>query len=631
MPRTGSSPPPSGRTASWGVPTALLLAGLAFAAASALALNSMHQAVWREAENRGHEVALTLAHGIARDLARVDVTLRATAFALGRADHGEDFMEAQRLVRDHAAQASADRLVPDLVVLDAAGRMLASSGAVPDALLEALRAEAAFRADAGVATAPTPALSRPLRAAPDEPWHVALGRGFGPPGGLSAGIVAALVPLEALAMPLSRIDLGPDGLAALLRSDGVVLVREPPGRTEVGSTLRPDARLRQAIGQVGVPLVATSRFDQQQRLYSTENVPGLPLVVALMDPAEHITARWQRDALLLAGADACLLATLAAAGLLLDRERRRRAAGAAELAASVHDFTMLAEHASDMTVRVGLDGVRTYVSPGALRLLGRPPEDMVGRSVFAEAQDDADQKLRAAGARLLAGESDIEIVLHTMRHAHGHDVPVETALRLMRDGAGRPLGWVAVNRDNSARLAAEAALQQAASHDTLTGLANRRGFEDALAKAWARCTAASLPLAVLLLDLDGFKALNDAHGHPAGDAALRGVATRLRASLRRSDEVAGRLGGDEMALLLPGANTEDARAVAERLRAMIEVAARSGQLAPRAERISASIGVASAWPTATAGAAGPSALLADADAALYRAKREGRNCVRLAA
>jgi diguanylate cyclase (GGDEF)-like protein/PAS domain S-box-containing protein len=616
--------------ARWSLPAALLLAGLAFAAATGLALNSMHQSVWREAESRGREVALALANGVARDLARVDVTLRATAFGLGRADPLTDIMEVQRRVRQHAAPTSADALVPVVVVLDAAGNTLASTGLVAPELLDGLLQDAAFRTEAAGAMQ-TAAISRPLRAGPQAPWHVAVGRGFGPPEGLQGGVVAALVPLESIALPLRRIDLGPEGLAALLRRDGMVLVREPEGRTPVGQPLAPQATLRQAMAQPGVPLVAAARVDKQVRLYSTQEVPGLDLVVALMHPARHITARWQHDALLLVGADACLLATLGAAGLLLGRERRRRAASAAALAAVVQDFTLLAEHASDMIVRVGLDGVRIYVSPGARRLLGRSPEDMVGQSVFAEARDGADHKLRAATERLLAVTSELEIVLHTMRHAYGHDVPVETALRLMRDAAGRPVGWVAVNRDNSARLAAEAALRQAASHDTLTGLANRRGFEDALAKAWARCAAASLPLSVLLLDLDGFKALNDAHGHPAGDAALRGVATRLRTALRRSDEVAGRLGGDEMALLLPGANAEDAHAVAERLRAMIEVAARSGQLAPRAERLSASIGVASAWPTATAGGAGASALLAAADAALYRAKREGRNCVRLAA
>jgi hypothetical protein len=182
--------------ARWSLPAALLLAGLAFAAATGLALDSMHQSVWREAESRGREVALALANGIARDLARVDVTLRATAFGLGRADPQTDIMEVQRRARQRAAQTSADALVPVVVVLDASGNTLASTGLVAPELLDALQQDAAFRAEAAGAML-TAAISRPLRAGPQAPWHVAVGRGFGPPEGLQGGVVAALVPLEA--------------------------------------------------------------------------------------------------------------------------------------------------------------------------------------------------------------------------------------------------------------------------------------------------------------------------------------------------------------------------------------------------------------------------------------------------
>ena len=184
---------------------------------------------------------------------------------------------------------------------------------------------------------------------------------------------------------------------------------------------------------------------------------------------------------------------------------------------------------------------------------------------------------------------------------------------------GRPLQLVGVSADITARKEAELQLAHLALHDPLTGLPNRRALAEALERAIARAQRTGLPLAVLALDLDGFKAINDRHGHPAGDAALIEVAARLRRTIRRSDLVA-RLGGDEFAVIAaelngPAPVVRLARRLGAALRAPIA-------LADAVARIGVSIGVAF-YPGRRRHAGGA---LARADPALYAAKRERVGC-----
>jgi diguanylate cyclase (GGDEF)-like protein len=188
-------------------------------------------------------------------------------------------------------------------------------------------------------------------------------------------------------------------------------------------------------------------------------------------------------------------------------------------------------------------------------------------------------------------------------------------------------------RMNAASLAAHAvvALENARLHgmverqalvDGLTGLANRRAAAEALHAEAARAGRLETPLSVVLADLDGFKDVNDAHGHAVGDAVLRTFAEVLRETLRDSD-VAGRWGGEEFLLLLPGADEDGAAQLAERVR--IGLAARNVPGLPGL-RVTASFGVAE-----YAGETNTEQLVAAADSALYRAKRAGKDRVERAA
>lgn len=172
---------------------------------------------------------------------------------------------------------------------------------------------------------------------------------------------------------------------------------------------------------------------------------------------------------------------------------------------------------------------------------------------------------------------------------------------------------------------ANAQLETLSLEDELTGIANRRFFERALNDEWNRARRREQYLALILLDLDHFKDLNDRLGHQAGDECLRQLGAFLQETVRRSGEVVARYGGEEFAILLPGASATAGERVAETLRAGIErLAVSKGE---EVGCVTASCGVAAMIPTSGLNA---DDLVASADRALYAAKNSGRNCVRVA-
>ena len=168
-------------------------------------------------------------------------------------------------------------------------------------------------------------------------------------------------------------------------------------------------------------------------------------------------------------------------------------------------------------------------------------------------------------------------------------------------------------------ITAREALREQATTDTLTGVANRRMIVEALDRELERSLRVGAPCAVVFVDLDHFKRVNDTHGHAAGDAVLRATASTMRSTLRPYDLI-GRYGGEEFVVVLPGCDAAGAQAAAERLRASIAAAAVS--VGKVTLRVTCSLGIAVAGPGSARDRDG---LLAAADAALYEAKKAGRN------
>lgn len=160
--------------------------------------------------------------------------------------------------------------------------------------------------------------------------------------------------------------------------------------------------------------------------------------------------------------------------------------------------------------------------------------------------------------------------------------------------------------------------------DGLTGVANRRRFDEALLSEWRQCRRAGTPLALLMIDIDHFKRYNDHYGHPTGDACLQQVAAVLKAAMQRACDLVARYGGEEFVCLLPGCDQAPALAKAQALQAALAAQGIAHEASPTAAWVTLSIGVAVAQPQA---GGSPAALVAAADAALYSAKHRGRNCI----
>ncbi|MEU0136118.1 EAL domain-containing protein [Streptomyces sp. NPDC006296] len=295
-----------------------------------------------------------------------------------------------------------------------------------------------------------------------------------------------------------------------------------------------------------------------------------------------------------------------------------------ELAQKENHFRSLVQGSSDVIMIAEPSGVLRYVSPAAAGVYRREAEDLVGTELSSIIHPD-----------------DLGGVVHELRRFLAAPAREKPTTRIeCRFGAGtgdwlhvestvnRHQGGLLLNsRDVTERVRLQAQLQHNAEHDPLTDLPNRALFTSRVGKALGGRRAGDPGTAVLFIDLDGFKAVNDSIGHQAGDELLIQAARRLQESVRTSD-TAARLGGDEFAALIVGDGTRDQAAreyqvheIADRLRLRLSQPYRIGT---GEVRVAASIGVAFAEPSIT-----PKDLMRNADLAMYRAKAGGKDRVEL--
>jgi diguanylate cyclase (GGDEF)-like protein/PAS domain S-box-containing protein len=293
-------------------------------------------------------------------------------------------------------------------------------------------------------------------------------------------------------------------------------------------------------------------------------------------------------------------------------------------------YRVLAEHATDIVISMGLDGRLTYVSPRAKTVLGYASDDLLGVYYPELVLPDDRDALATTVKDLTMGMTEASHISR-LRRPDGRALWVETHFRSVIDSfSGKPEALTATVRDVTERKMAEQRLADErrelhglAFRDGLTGLFNRRHFDRQLALQWREEVQAGNPsvVAVMMVDVDAFKSYNDHNGHQSGDDCLRAVAQTIAASARRPTDVVARYGGEEFALILPDTGERGAMQVAERIRQSVENL-RIPHVACSTGIVTVSIGVAAQRPRKDDDGRD---LVAAADRALYAAKRHGRN------
>jgi diguanylate cyclase (GGDEF)-like protein/PAS domain S-box-containing protein len=287
--------------------------------------------------------------------------------------------------------------------------------------------------------------------------------------------------------------------------------------------------------------------------------------------------------------------------------------------AEIHlrELSSIVEQADDAIMLTTVDGTIKYINPGFERLSGWRSSEVLGKkpSLFKSGAQD-EHFYRQLWETLLAGKPFNGHVIN--RNKSGSDYHVFKSITPMFDADGKIASYVNIDKDFGIQHEVQQRLEHQAMHDSLTGVPNRSLLEDRIRQSIARHQREPSPFALLFIDLDDFKKINDWLGHDAGDEVLKHIAARLLANTRPMDTVA-RLGGDEFVVLLQGVAALDqaAQVGSKLIKAIDEPMVLQGETC----RVGASIGVslypadASDWQT----------LMSRADSAMYRAKRAGGN------
>lgn len=282
--------------------------------------------------------------------------------------------------------------------------------------------------------------------------------------------------------------------------------------------------------------------------------------------------------------------TLRVMQVVLEREGYAVSVGASggealELAGEIPDLILLDQHLPDMN---GLDVCRQLQAEGLTH-------DIPVIFLTGDVDPDLEAKCLAAGA-------------------------VDFVTKPFADGV-----LLARIRTHLALSRKTRVLERLANTDQLTGVANRRYFDQAVAQEWARTCRSGTPVSLILVDVDHFKSVNDEFGHPEGDQCLRALTRIIKPHLKRPFDLMARLGGEEFAVLLPETSAEGAFSLAEAMRADVQAAFnRRADERGSGPRVTASFGCATALPSRTLQ---PGDLIRDADEQLYLAKARGRNRV----
>jgi diguanylate cyclase (GGDEF)-like protein/PAS domain S-box-containing protein len=467
-------------------------------------------------------------------------------------------------------------------------------------------------------------LDRPVLGRISGQWRIPMSLRIRKPDGGFGGVVVLSVAPANLAHLHEGIELGPADMLEIAGLDGILRSRLIGTRPTYGLDQGKHAwNLRQATQPEGAFVDDGGSIDGVTRIISYRTMADYPLMITVgSDYADVLRSAQRRRTtyLFIASGVTAALAGLIALFLLLSL--RQRAATEA-LEANEALFRATFHQAAMGIARIAPDGRFLEVNEKLCRMLGYDAPELLERTLFDLAdpgdRDGARAFLKARlTAHFLGPPPEVE---KTYRRRDGGVLWVCEALSIVRNAAGLPDFLVAVVQDITARKDLETRLAHDALHDALTGLPNRIMFQDRCARALESANRHHVLAAVLYLDLDGFKEVNDSYGHAMGDILLQQVAGRLEHCVRAgSEDTVSRFGGDEFGIVLSGLDSPEGceRVALTILDALIQ----PFDLADGIQvRISASIGAA----IHPRHGQDPDALVAHADAAMYAAKHSGKN------
>lgn len=459
-------------------------------------------------------------------------------------------------------------------------------------------------------------VAKPVLGRVSHQWTIQLGRKLFDLGRNPVGVVVGSISVDVVGKFYDTAKLGVGGTLVLRNANHVVLAARGMDRDAVLGQRAPNRVEGELRDGFYAQYWNEHRANRPDRLITARRSRAFPLIFTVGIPKQEIYARSDfRQKVYLGGA---LLLTFIILTATMFHWRRQVALGRAQR--EVRDFASKFEDAlrnlaQGLSMFDGRDRLIAF-NRQWLELYGLVPQEirlgMDFREVFAKqtAVLDVEAYLVDLKGRLAQSEH----TSNTVQFPDGRVVYISYGRR--ENG-----GWVATHEDITERKASEDRIERLAHYDGLTGLANRNLFKERIDEALARSPRLAAPFAVLLLDLDKFKSVNDALGHQCGDALLKQVAGRIKAQIRDGD-TAARIGGDEFAVIvMPGqATMQDGTAsLAARL---VQTIAEPYQIDGHPVVIGCSIGVALVPEHGTR----VDEILRNADLALYKSKNAGRNC-----
>lgn len=458
-------------------------------------------------------------------------------------------------------------------------------------------------------------------------WAIFLARAVRHPDGSFAGVVLASVPLTYFTTQLSALQIGPHGSFVLFDDDFELLARVPERLSDAdlaGQKIKAPEIL--ALLQQDQPAGTyrnRSVFDQRERLGAYRKIPGTALNVSIDLAADDYLAPWHEEALKTGTLFVVFILVSLFMSAFIYRAWKQQTAAVQALKDA--NRTLAAEKQLNQAIIASSplsiftrdpQGCITSWNQAAEAFYGWTAKEAIGKPLqnLPPGKKSESEALRR---RVMSGEHILGLEL-LRQHRDGRPLHISTTLTPLYNASGKINGYLAMASDITARRLAEKQVEFLAYHDALTGLPNRLLLQDRFAQALAFADRSQTQVALLFLDLDNFKTINDSLGHAIGDVFLKEVAARLNMCLRETDTIS-RQGGDEFLIVL--ADQHDAEEITPVLSKLLAQVSDVFEFDGHELSTSASIGIAM-YPV---DGRDFETLLKKADTAMYQAKEAGRN------